>query len=406
MKTCVFLSVSAANTSRFMNKIVFILLFCLGSLSANAQSINDLKKKQEKNQKELEYTNKILNSVRSKQTNSLSRLKALQQDIKTREASVKLYRDEVGKFQEEIDKSNEQIGQLSSRQEALKKVYGELLASAYFQSGTFDKWLYIFAAKDFSQAYNRYKYYEQFTEYTKMQLAAFNVLKDSLETATQKVQQLKAEKEGLVVKEQKAQKNLDVKKKEQQSEINRLKAKEKDLLSRLKVQQQRDRNLERKIKELIAKTAKKAAKTPPSKADIKLGNSFAANKGKLPWPAAGFVSSKFGEHAHPILKTVKIRNDGIDITAQDGSSCKAIFNGEVSQVLSIPGLNSTVIVKHGAYLSVYANLVGLQVKKGDSIRTGQTLGKIATGADGATVLKLQIWKNTSRQNPSYWLRRK
>lgn len=389
-----------------MNRLVLIIIFLLSMSSLHAQSIRDLKKKQEKNQKELEYTNKILNSVRSKQSNSLSRLKTLQQDIKTREASVKLYRDEVGKFQEEIDNSSEKINKLNSQQEVLKKIYGDLLAGVYFQSGTFEKWLYIFSSKDFTQAYNRYKYYEQFTDYTKTQLARLNSLKDSVNVATRRVKELKAEKEGLVQKEQKAQKTLDVKKKEQQSEIRRLQAKEKDLLSRLKVQQQRERNLAQKIKKLIAKTAKKAAKTPPSKADIKLGKSFAANKGKLPWPAKGFVSSAFGEHAHPVLKTVKIRNDGIDITTQGGSSCKAIFNGEVSQVLSIPGLNSTVIVKHGSFLSVYANLVSLQVKKGDAVRTGQHLGKIATATDGATVLKLQIWKHTARQNPLYWLRRK
>lgn len=387
-----------------MNRVVLILVFLLGVFSLNAQSVSDLKKKQQRNQKELEYTNKILKSVRSKQTNSLSRLKALKQDIKTRQTSVKLYRDEVGKFQEEIEKSNTEIGRLTDKQEMLKEVYGQLLSNAYFQSGTLDKWLYIFSAKDFTQAYNRYKYYEQFTDYTKTQLATLNVLKDSMQFATQKVRKLKAEKEGLVIKEQKAQQQLDAQKREQQSEIKRLKAKEKDLLSRLKVQQRRDRNLERKIKQLIARTAKKAAKKPPSKADVKLGNSFAANKGKLPWPTQGFISSKFGEHPHPILKTVKVRNDGIDITAQGGSRCKAIFNGEVSQVLSIPGLNSTVIIKHGAYLSVYANLISLQVKKGDQVRTGQSLGKIATGTDGATVLKLQIWKNTSRQNPAYWLR--
>lgn len=382
------------------------MLFISVSGLVSAQNINDLKKRQEKNQQELEYTNKILKSVRTKQSSSLSRLKALKQDIKTRETSVKLYKDEVGKYEEEINDANKKIGTLSEKQITLKKIYGELLANAYFQSGTFDKWLYIFSAKDFTQAYNRYKYYEQFTDYTKMQLATLNVLKDSVNTATQKVRRLKAEKEGLVIKEQKAQKSLDAKKKEQQREINRLKAKEKDLLSRLKVQQQRERNLEKKIKQLIARTTKKAAKTPPSKAEIKLGKSFAANKGKLPWPAKGFISSDFGEHAHPILKTVKIRNDGIDITTQVGSSCQAIFNGEISQILSIPGLNSTVIIKHGAYLSVYANLISLQVKKGDQVRTGQKLGKIATGTDGATVVKLQIWKNTSRQNPSHWLRKR
>ncbi|PVX51990.1 septal ring factor EnvC (AmiA/AmiB activator) [Balneicella halophila] len=382
------------------------MLLCLGIGNLNAQNVSDLKKKQEKNKKELEYTNKILKSVRTKQSSSLSKLKALQQDIKTRETSVKLYRDEVEELQKAIDHSNKQIQVFNDKQEKLKKVYGELLVSAYYQNGTLDKWIYIFASEDFSQAYNRYKYFEQVNDYTYNQLSVLKNLKDSVNENVQKVVALKTEKESLVEKEQQAQQTLDAKKKEQQKEINRLKAKEKDLLSRLKVQQQRERNLKKQIEKLIARTAKKERKKPPTKADIQLGKSFIANKGKLPWPVDGFISSAFGEHAHPILKTVKVRNDGIDITAQKGSTCKAVFNGEVSQVLSIPGLNSTVIIKHGSYLSVYANLINLYVKKGDKIQTGQSLGKIATGSDGATVMKLQIWKNTSRQNPKYWLRKK
>ncbi len=389
-----------------MNKFCVIILMCLGFYFVNAQDINTLRKKQKENKKELEYTNKILNKVRSKQSSSLSRLKALQQDIKTREKSVELYKQEVSNCENAINKASLQIGNLTEQQATLKETYGKLLASAYLKGSRFEKWLYIFSSKDFLQAYNRYKYYEQFANYTQRQLAALSQIKDSVSAKTAKVRRLKSAKEALLVKTESAKKDLAEKKKEQQNEVNRLKTKEKDLLSRLKVQQQRQRNLERKIRQLIAKAAKKAAKKAPSKSEVKLSTSFAQNKGKLPWPAKGFISSDFGEHSHPILKTVKIRNDGIDITTQKGSACKAVFEGEVSQVLSIQGLNNTVIIKHGTYLSVYANLVGLRVKKGDKVKTGQILGKIATGADGATVLKLQIWKNTSRQNPKYWLRKK
>ncbi len=389
-----------------MNRFWAIFLVLLSVCFAGAQDVNSLKEKQKRNEKELQYTNKILKDVRSKQSSSLSRLKALQQDIKTREASVQLYKEEVHKYEKEIGKASVEIGNLTEKQIALKRLYGELLVNAYLKGSRFDKWLYVFSAKDFSQAYNRYKYYDQFTNYTKKQLGVLTSLKDSVSAKTEKVKRLKREREGLVVKAETAKKSLDEKKQEQQKEIDRLKSKEKDLLSRLKVQQQRQRNLEKRIKKLIAKSVKKAAKKPPSKADVKLNTSFAENKGKLPWPAKGFISSAFGEHAHPVLKTVKVRNDGIDITTQKGDVCKSVFEGEVSQILSIPGLNNTVIIKHGTYLSVYANLVGVRVKKGAKVKTGQILGKIATGTDGSTVLKLQIWKNTSRQNPQYWLRKK
>ncbi len=390
-----------------MNKIWYILIvFCFLGGQLKAQNIAKLKQKQERAKKELAYTNKILKSVASKQNNTLSRLRALQEDIKNREKSLRIYQEQVASYQKEIDKGTAKAKQLNAKQDKLKKVYGELLQSAYWNSGRFDKWLYIFSAEDFLQAYNRYKYYEQFTSYTKGQLTKLQRLKDSVIVVTDKIKKLKSQKEHLASEEQQAKQHLAAQKKAEQKEIRRLKQKDSQLRKLLKQQQRVERRLGRRIQNLIAKAARKAAKKPISKSDVKLGNSFAQNKGKLPWPAKGFISSAFGEHRHPILPKVKIRNDGIDITAQSGSKCKAVFKGRVSQIVSIRGLNSTVIVKHGSYMTVYANLENVQVRAGQNIKTGQILGKISKKKDGATILKFQIWKKTKRQNPKSWLRRK
>lgn len=393
-----------------MNKLFFIsLLLLIGIKPLGAQNVNTLKERKEKNKKELDYTNRILKKVRSQQSGSLNELKVLKQSIKNRENTLKLHQEEIFQFDTQIHSGHRNIDNLTKKQDELKEIYGTLLSNAYFQSGTFDKWLYIFSAKGFRQAYNRYKYYEMFTDYTQTQLQRLNNLKDSIANQVITVEKLKSEKEKIAEKTKEEQKKLDRQREKQQTEINRLKSREKDLLSRLKVQQQRDKNLEAQIRKAIRRNVKNIQKKSVAvkKKDIQLGNSFQANKGKLPWPTSnGFISSLFGEHDHPVLSGVKVRNDGIDITTEQGSSAKAIFEGEISQIVSLPGLNNTVIIRHGNYLSVYANLVSLHVKKGDKIKTGGVLGKIATAKDGATILKLQIWKDTHRQNPLQWLRKK
>lgn len=136
-----------------------------------------------------------------------------------------------------------------------------------------------------------------------------------------------------------------------------------------------------------------------------LGVKFGQNKGKLPWPTpTGFISQKFGQHAHPVLKHVRVNNDGVDITTKPESICRAVFKGEVTHILSMPGLNMVVIVKHGSYMTVYSNLAKVKVKKGDLVSAKEQIGVVYTDEkENQTILKFQMWKETNKLNPASWL---
>lgn len=391
-----------------MNKRILILLGCLLALHlVSAQNLKQLKNKRTKNQKELAYTNKILKSVKLKKNSSLEKLYLLQKNIKKRSEIVNLYEKEIQSYLKKEQSATSKINILNEKQIQLKNIYAQLLYQSYFEGMAENKWLYVFSANSFSQAYNRYKYYEQFTNHISEQLKNINAFQDSIATERNNLTLLVTEKEQLKKQKKEEQDRLQKQRKKQSSEISKLKAREKDLLSRLRLQKRREKKLAVQIQKVIRQNAKKSQRNKLTKKDILLGNSFASNKRKLPWPVKGVIFSTFGEHPHPILKKVKIRNDGIDIATQKGAVCKSIFKGEVSRIFSIPGLNSTVIIKHGNYLSVYANLSHIRVKKGEQIATGQALGSIATTPNnGTTILKLQIWKGTSCQNPILWLQKK
>jgi murein hydrolase activator len=105
------------------------------------------------------------------------------------------------------------------------------------------------------------------------------------------------------------------------------------------------------------------------------------------------------------LKDVTINNKGIYISAAPGSKATAVYDGTVSQCFSVPGGNNAVIVRHGIYLTVYANLTELYVKNGQNIKRGTPIGKIYRETDNRnkTTLFFQVWQEKTLLNPQVWL---
>lgn len=148
--------------------------------------------------------------------------------------------------------------------------------------------------------------------------------------------------------------------------------------------------------------AKEAAKAEAalSHADRKLSTNFAGNRGRLPMPVTGSykIVTHFGSYNVDGLKNVTLDNKGINIQASAGAKVRAIFDGEVSAVVSFGG-SMIVMVRHGSYISVYCNLRTVGVSKGQKVATRQVLGSL--GADN--ILQFQLRKETEKLNPELWL---
>ena len=163
----------------------------------------------------------------------------------------------------------------------------------------------------------------------------------------------------------------------------------------------------------VAESRSTAAKAAPASSnsmsvtaeDVALSGSFAGNKGRLPSPVdKGAIISSFGEHPHAEFQNIKIKNNGIDILSAPGVQAKVIFDGEISSVIFIANLNYVVIVRHGDYLTVYSNLESVTVKKGDRVKTRQSLGTVSTAqGESKSRLHFELWQGTIVQNPSSWL---
>jgi septal ring factor EnvC (AmiA/AmiB activator) len=172
-----------------------------------------------------------------------------------------------------------------------------------------------------------------------------------------------------------------------------------------------DKEINRIIREAIAKSNKKAGNSESSTgfaltAEEKiLASNFVSNKGKLPWPVEkGYVTLRYGTQPSPIDRSLTIKSNGVRITTERGAKVRAVFNGEVSEIIKLKNVNPIIMIRHGNYISIYKNLSSVYVKKGDKVSTKQEIGEVFTNpSTGETILSFTISKGFSTENPASWI---
>jgi len=124
------------------------------------------------------------------------------------------------------------------------------------------------------------------------------------------------------------------------------------------------------------------AETPP-KASTPVDKSTVPNLG-----ANRTAASAGGKFAMPvggaiIRPYVKGKNDGVDISASPGTPVVAAEAGTVAAITKDTEQVPILVLRHdGGLLTVYANIDGITVKKGDTVKRGQTLAKVRAGDPG------------------------
>lgn len=388
----------------------FFFLLCFVGFS---QSIDELQKKKQKAEKEIEYTTKLLNEVQKNQKLSLNRVQLLNKQIEQRNAVITAINDEISVYQQFIDNNNLAIRMMNSDMKAIKKEYAELIRSAYRNRNAYDQILFLLSAENANQAYRRWLYMKRYTAYRESQAEIINAIQLALDQKSEKLEQQKLIKLQLVTDTKVEARQLSQEKTQKNSEIQKLQKEQQTLRKKLQQQREIEQRLENEIQKIIEEEARKSkasgttgfSLTPEQKL---VGESFVQNKKKLPWPVErGVITEHFGINQHPVLANVQTRNNGISIATEAGAKARAVFNGEVSRVFGISGGNSAVIIRHGKYLTVYSNLREVTVKKGDKVSTKQTIGTVYTDTDddNKSILKFQIWLENQKLNPEEWIGR-
>lgn len=404
--------------SRFSINTYILILFTLFVTVSKGQGKQELQQKKKELQKEIIYTNKLLNETAENKKASINQLVQLNKKIGAREELIRTMNQEIDLIDVSIDSNQTVLDSLNVTLKSLKDEYAKILRSAYKNRSAYDQLMFVFSSQDFNQAFKRLKYLQQFTRYRKSQVLKIEYTQEQLNKQLIELEAVKQSKKNLLASIQNEYQKLGSEKSQKQTVVNQLQGREKELKKQLQDKKKASQQLEKAIERIIAEeirkareAAKKAGKdskgyplTPEAK---ELSNSFTANQGKLPWPVLeGLITEKFGEHPHPALPGVKVQNNGIDISTTKGSVIRSIFEGEVTAVIIIPGGGKGLMIRHGEYLSVYTYFKELYVKKGNKVTTKQDLGVVVTDDDNKTNLHLEIWKNTTKLNPELWLYRK
>ena len=394
--------------------LLFVFLFFVYPL--HSQNKEKLKKDKQKIEKEIAYTNKLLKETKKNTQASLNQLVLINKQVKQREDLILNINSEIGLINSNIGSNNKSVEILKKDLSELKEQYAKMIYDAYINRNTNNKLMFIFAAKDFNQAYMRIKYMQQYSEYRKNQALQIQSKQTELSQKVIELEGLLVDKKDLLGTQSNEKKKLDEERNLKSQTVNSLQQKEKELAKTLKEKEAAANKLQKAIESIIAEEIKKAAdrakKATPTATtftltpeEMALSKNFAANKQKLPWPLArAVISSYFGENPQPVIPGIKVNNKGIDLVTSDGSKARVVFDGTVVRVIEMPVYRNVIIISHGEYYSVYSKLDAVYVKQGDKVKTKQDIGVVHTNAEEAkTELHFEIWKGDAFLDPVLWL---
>lgn len=419
--------------------LLFLFLFIAHPL-AYSQSSSELKRRKKALTKEIALLSNSLKKTANTKQLSLKQINALNAEINLREQKIKTVNSEIRLLDDQISDNTTAVRSLHVQLKDLKKEYAAMVLFAFRNQGAYQKLTFVFASKDFNQAYKRLKYLNQFSKYRKKQAEYIQNTQKDLKSKIVTLDHDKKEKSFLLQDQQQEKQTLGKKKNEQSQVLTRLSQKEKKIKVQLTTKKKESARLNRAIQSAInreieiarrraaaaakVKAAKAKAldaskpksgsvsKTTPKKMNVlsstpesaRLSSSFLGSRGSLPWPvASGTIVEGFGTHNYGV--NITIENNGIDIRTSAGAKVRAVFAGQVSTVQDIGG-NYAVLVRHGEYFTVYSNLKTTIVSRGQKVTIKQSLGTVLTDpGDGTTQLHFEIRKGASPVNPTSWLAR-
>ena len=382
---------------------LFFLMFFNINIVCNSQNVNDLEQKVNKLQNEIKTSQNLLKKTSKNKETTIREVELLQAQIKKRDDLIKTYEKQIAILNQETKGYKNDINNLQNELEKNRKEYADLLVIHYRNRNNLNNLLFIFSSEDFNQAVRRMRYIQQFNDLLKHKMTEIDETKIDIKKRIDKNEEDKKRIENLNNTQKKERDELNKDKKSLNDKIAKLKKEEKNIKNDIAKKEKETKDLQAKIKKIIEEEL--AKRKADATIDTKLAANFESNKGKLPWPVAnGVVTKKYGKTAHPTQSKVVVTNNGIDISTDQGANALCVFEGQVSTVFNT-GAANVVMVRHGTYFTLYANLDKVYVKAGDKVKTGQKLGLIHTGAsDNMTILHFEVWNDKNNTNPETWLK--
>ena len=407
---------------RFWSFLVVLLTVCNFSFAQQkTQQQRNLEKRKEEIATEIAQMERLLQQQVRLKGSAIDQIQLLDNKRYALESLIELTANEVQLLQRQIAESNNRIDDLKDQIEVIKQDYEKVIVNSFKRKVEKNKWLFLLAADSFKDARRRWNYLLQYASYRTTQAERLVRKQEELQQISATLEDQLKQKEEKVEENRRQQRVLIADREKQELLIANARKQERayrrELADRDKERKRIDSEIDRLIREAIEKAnkerlakAKKANSkngfvlTPEAEA---LAKSFEGNRGRHIWPVEkGIKSIGYGTYADKLYPALKHFNNGVTIATESGSKARAIYDGEVMNVMiSRQGIKG-VYVRHGDYITMYYNLQDVSVKEGDKVVAKQSLGTLHTDkVSGQTLLKFYLYKNTTRLNPEEWVYR-
>jgi septal ring factor EnvC (AmiA/AmiB activator) len=332
---------------------------------------------------------------------------------------------EIAIINEDIISKENQILFLENAIREKKKNYALAVRKIYAGQNSGNPFLFIFSADNVSQSFRRILYLRKYSHRQEEEATEIRTQQNLVALEKQELERHKREKQGLFTEKTKEERKLNEEENASRKAVESLRENRKALIAGLTKKQLEAQRLSRQIDKIItdeitasqkkrpaARTTEKKGEAPRNgfamtKEEQNLSTDFASNRGKLPFPLKGSykIVETFGINRYPDFPGIQLHSNGIEIETTPGNDAVAVFNGVVMDILTLPGYDNSILLRHGDYITLYSNLGRIYVKKGDKVKTGQALGKIFTNElkGNSTSLHFEMFKNQTNLNPALWL---
>ena len=388
-----------------MKRILFITILLLLQVSSSAQDISVQKERKQKIEKEIEFINSQLKNISSKQKASTEQLYLIQKKVSGRKALLKETDALIAETNKKIKVQKAETDRLARELDTLSSYYGKLVYNTYRNRDTRVWFLYVLASEDIGQGYRRFAYFRNLADQANAQGKLIGEKQNKLNAELEKLAEIKSQADSLRAEREQEYKNLLAEENQSKKNLKSLSKTQSQYRKDLTQKKKEVDRLNREIEKILASTIKKQ-QSDKTVIDQALNGEFEQNKGRLPWPVRhGVITERFGINSHPVYKNLKLPQcNGVTFRTDKNAEVFSVFNGEVRQVVVIPGYNQCVLVQHGSYFTFYCKLSSVKVKSGQKVSSGECLGILDQDSENGSSLHFQIWKGTQKQNPENWLR--
>jgi len=372
-----------------------LLLYIVFGLSAlSAQNRTELEQERMQVIESIEETDLLIEESESDRQKGLATLSALRGQISQRNALLDNIKKSILAAELEIENNYAALDSLTAKVTIIQEQYGSLLRSKYIKKLVSSKWLTILSASSINEAFLRWNYNRQFESYRQSKIDELNRIKETVDIKNEEIKNYALENSALIQEQQIQNSELQSRIEQQNKLVKELQKDKSILQSQLSAIKQARESLNQAIESRVL------GELSGTDLSINRSQSNEVNaeivKGKVLLPITiGYIEDLSLDNYST--------SETVSIYAAKGASVISIASGNVISVKNVDGYGKMIILQHGDYYSIYANMKNVAVKAGDQVRQSSKLGSVD---EVENKLHFEVWKDKVRLDANEWLENK